>query len=124
MAGLEGRYRKNAPTVLTPAPEARIVAWTRKPQATGATQWSTRTLAAVVFCLDEKTAIQALDRVDPRLPLSPGRAERHGFAYTRHGTLSRYAALNTQTGEVLGQTTARHISADSGISDGGRRLAT
>ena len=24
---------------------------------------------AAVFCLDEKTAIQALDRVDPRLPL-------------------------------------------------------
>jgi transposase len=67
---------------------------------------------AVVFCLDEKTAIQALDRVDPRLPLSPGRAERHGFEYKRHGTLSLYAALNTQTGEVLGQTAARHTSAD------------
>ncbi len=50
---------------------------------------------AAVFCLDEKTAIQALDRVDPRLPLSSGRAERHGFEYKRHGTLSLYAALNT-----------------------------
>src|SRR5438552_7549716 len=28
--------------------------------------------------VDEKTAIQALDRLDPVLPLSPGRAERHG----------------------------------------------
>ena len=43
---------------------------------------------AAVFCLDEKTAIQALDRLDPGLPLSPGRAERHGFEYYRHGTLS------------------------------------
>jgi hypothetical protein len=34
-----------------------------------------------VFCVDEKTAIQALDRLDPVLPLSPGRAERHGFEY-------------------------------------------
>src|SRR5438034_10737771 len=34
---------------------------------------------AAVFCVDEKTAIQALDRKDPVLPLSPGRAERHGF---------------------------------------------
>ena len=34
---------------------------------------------AAVFCVDEKTAIQALDRNDPVLPLSPGRAERHGF---------------------------------------------
>lgn len=65
---------------------------------------------AVVFCVDEKTAIQALDRIDPRLPLSPGRAERHGFEYYRHGTLSLYAALNTQTGEVLGNAVPRHTS--------------
>jgi hypothetical protein len=36
-----------------------------------------------VFAVDEKTAIQALDRLDPVLPLSPGRAERHGFEYHR-----------------------------------------
>lgn len=65
---------------------------------------------AAVFCVDEKTAIQALDRKDPVLPLSPGRAERHGFEYYRHGTLSLYAAFNTQTGEVLGKTAARHTS--------------
>src|SRR6478672_7248990 len=46
---------------------------------------------AAVFCVDEKSAIQALDRLDPVLPLSPGRAERHGFEYFRHGTLSLYA---------------------------------
>lgn len=65
---------------------------------------------AAVFCVDEKTAIQALDRLDPVLPLSPGRAERHGFEYYRHGTLSLYAALNTQTGEVQGHTAERHTS--------------
>jgi transposase len=65
---------------------------------------------AAVFAVDEKTAIQALDRLDPVLPLSPGRAERHGFEYYRHGTLSLYAALNTRTGEVLGQTVPRHTS--------------
>ena len=59
---------------------------------------------AAVFCVDEKTAIQALDRCDPVLPLSPGRAERHGFEYYRHGTLSLYAALNTKTGEVSRQS--------------------
>ncbi len=58
---------------------------------------------AAVFCLDEKTAIQALDRTDPILPLSPGRAERHGFEYVRHGTLSLYAALDTQSGLVFGK---------------------
>lgn len=67
---------------------------------------------AVVFCVDEKTAIQALDRKDPVLPLSPGRAERHGFEYFRHGTLSLYAAFNTKTGEVFGKTASRHTSAE------------
>ena len=48
----------------------------------------------------------------PVLPLSPGRLERHGFEYYRHGTLSLYAAFNTRTGEVLGNTAARHTSAE------------
>ena len=65
---------------------------------------------AAVFCVDEKTAIQALDRKDRMLPLSPGRAESHGFEYKRNGTLSLFAALNTATGEVLGKTVPRHTS--------------
>jgi transposase len=65
---------------------------------------------AAVFCVDEKTAIQALDRQDRRLPLSPGRAERHGFEYYRHGTLSLLAALNPKTGEVIGKPVPRHTS--------------
>lgn len=67
---------------------------------------------AAVFCVDEKTAIQALDRLDPVLPLSPGRAEAHGFEYYRHGTLSLYAALNTTSGQVLAKTAERHTSAE------------
>jgi DDE superfamily endonuclease len=65
---------------------------------------------AAVFCVDEKTAIQALDRKDRMLPLTPGRAESHGFEYKRNGTLSLFAALNTATGEVFGKTAARHTS--------------
>lgn len=65
---------------------------------------------AAVYCIDEKTAIQALDRLDPVLPLSPGRAERHGFEYYRHGTLSLYAALDVKTGQVHGMTAGRHTS--------------
>jgi hypothetical protein len=45
------------------------------------------------------------------LPLSPERAERHGFEYYRHGTLSLLAALDTQSGEVLAETVPRHTSA-------------
>jgi transposase len=66
---------------------------------------------AAVFAVDEKTAIQALDRLDPVLPLSPGRAERHGFEYYRHGTLSLLAALNTESGAVVARTVPRHTSA-------------
>jgi transposase len=65
---------------------------------------------AAVFSLDEKSHIQALDRLDPVLPLSPGRMERHGFEYYRHGTLSLYAALDTLSGEVHGKTVSRHTS--------------
>ena len=65
---------------------------------------------AALFCVDEKSAIQALDRLDPVLPLSPGRAERHGFEYYRYGTLSLYAALDVKTGKVHGKTAARHTS--------------
>ncbi len=66
---------------------------------------------AAVFCIDEKSAIQALDRLDPVLPMSPGRAERHGFEYYRHGTLSLYAALDVRSGKVHGKTAARHTAA-------------
>ena len=38
--------------------------------------------------------------------------QRHGFEYKRNGTLSLYAALNTQTGQVQGKTTAHHTSQD------------
>jgi transposase len=65
---------------------------------------------AAIFCVDEKSAIQALDRLDPVLPLSPGRIERHGFEYYRHGTLSLYAALDVRSGKVHGKTAARHTS--------------
>ena len=64
---------------------------------------------AAVFAVDEKTAIQALDRLDLVLPLSPVSAMDSSTC--RHGTLSLFAALNTQSGEVLGQTVPRHTSA-------------
>src|SRR5258708_21370990 len=63
---------------------------------------------AVVFSVDEKTAIQALDRLAPVLPMSPGRVERHGFESKRNGTLSLYAALTAATGDVEAMTAARH----------------
>lgn len=65
---------------------------------------------AAMFCVDEKTAIQVLDRTDRMLPLSPGATESHGFECKRNDTLSLFAALSTTIGRVLGKTTARHAS--------------
>lgn len=63
---------------------------------------------AVVLCLDEKSQIQALDRTQPLLPMRPGQAERRSHDYTRHGTLSLFAALETATGRIVGRCFARH----------------
>src|ERR1700682_5968116 len=164
LAGLYSRHSGRAVEKRTPALEAKILEWTRRPAADGSTHWSSRKLAqhlgishmmvarvwqraglkphrierymasddpdfetkaadiiglyvkppqhAAVFCVDEKTAIQALDRLDPVLPLSPGRLERHGFEYRRNGTLSLYAALDVKTGKVQGKTAERHTSAE------------
>jgi transposase len=63
-----------------------------------------------VFCIDEKTAIQALDRAQPALPLRPGRPERHTVEYVRHGTVSLFAALEVHSGKVIGRCAPRHTS--------------
>jgi transposase len=65
---------------------------------------------AVVFCVDEKTAIQALDRTQPALPLRPGKPEQHSVEYVRHGTVSLLAALEVHTGKVQSRCVARHTS--------------
>jgi transposase len=57
---------------------------------------------AVVFCIDEKSGIQALDRTRPVLPLRPGVPERQTHDYIRHGTTCLYAALRLLDGVVLG----------------------
>ena len=102
LGGLYSRHRGRAVAQRTPRTEARILAWTRKPPPDGSTHWSSRKLA-------RQLGISHI-RLDPVLPLSPGRAERHGVEYYRHGTLSLYAALDTQTGAVVGKTATRHTS--------------
>ena len=49
---------------------------------------------AVVLCVDEKSQIQALDRSQPMLPMRPGQPARRSHDYTRHGTISLFAALD------------------------------
>jgi transposase len=67
---------------------------------------------ALVFCVDEKSQIQALDRTQPLLPLRPGQAERRTHDYKRYGTTSLFAALNAATGELIGTCYRRHRSVE------------
>jgi transposase len=65
---------------------------------------------ALVFCVDEKSQIQALDRTQPMLPMRPGQLERRTHDYKRHGTTSLFAALDLKTGRVIGELHRRHRS--------------
>jgi transposase len=67
---------------------------------------------AVVFCVDEKSQIQALERSQPLLPLRPAQTERHTHDYVRHGLTSLFAALDTKTGKVIGRCYRRHRSVE------------
>ena len=58
---------------------------------------------ALVLCVDEKSQIQALDRSQPILPMRPGQIERRTHDYTRHGTTTLFAALNTKSGTVISE---------------------
>lgn len=67
---------------------------------------------AVVFSVDEKSQIQALQRAQPILPMDFGQPERRTHNYVRHGTLDLFAALNVATGEVLARCTPQHRAQD------------
>jgi transposase len=63
---------------------------------------------ALVLSVDEKSQIQALDRSQPVLPMMPGIPERQTHDYIRHGTTSRFAALDVASGFVIGKCYKRH----------------
>ena len=57
-----------------------------------------------VISTDEKTGIQALERIAPTKPTRPGLIERVEFEYIRHGTLCLTANFEVATGEVVSYT--------------------
>jgi len=63
---------------------------------------------ALVLWVDEKAQIQALDRTQPLLPMRPGEIERRTHDYERHGTTSRFAALEMASGRIIGECHRRH----------------
>lgn len=60
-------------------------------------------LNALVVSVDEKTSIQAKERLARTSPAGPGRPARREFEYRRHGTASLLAAMDVHSGEVLAQ---------------------
>ena len=162
--GLHDEPRPGAPRTVTDDDVERVVVKTLEQTPTGATHWSTRSMAAatgmsqsavsriwrafglkphlaesfklspdplfiekvrdivglylnhpdaaMVFCVDEKSQIQALDRTSPVLPLVPGTPERRTHDYRRHGTTNLYAALDVASGKVITDLTARHRAAE------------
>jgi hypothetical protein len=78
---------------------------------------------ALVLCVDQKSQIQslplartgALDRTQPLLPMRPGQIERRTHEYTRHGTLSLFAALDAVGAAYpTRMTMQRSLTASSG----------
>jgi transposase/transposase-like protein len=67
---------------------------------------------AVVFAVDEKSQIQALERAQPILPMDIGQPERQTHNYIRNGTLDLFAALNVATGEVVARCKQKHRAKD------------
>jgi len=67
---------------------------------------------AIVFSVDEKSQIQALQRAQPILPMDFGQPERRTHNYVRHGTLDLFAALNVATGEVIARCKPQHRAQD------------
>ena len=63
---------------------------------------------AVVLCIDEKSQIQALNRMQPGLPMKPGRCGTMTHDYKRNGTTCLFAALNVLEGKIIGSCFPRH----------------
>lgn len=61
-----------------------------------------------LYCFDECTCIQALNRITPTLPAAAHQLALEDFDYQRNGTTDLLAFLNPATGRVYGQVTDNH----------------
>lgn len=63
-----------------------------------------------LFCLDECTGLQVLERIAPDLPADSNRPEYQEFEYKRHGTVSIISILEKRTGQVFTEPISDHKS--------------
>ncbi len=53
-----------------------------------------------IYSTDEKTGIQALERINPSKTVLPGSPEKIEFEYIRHGTMCLIPSFNVKTGRI------------------------
>ena len=63
---------------------------------------------ALVLCCDEKSQCQALERTQLGLPLAPKYPRTMTHDYTRHGTVTLFAALSVLEGTLISRTETSH----------------
>ncbi len=63
---------------------------------------------AIVLCVEEKSQVQALDRLQPLLPMTCSSPQRLAHDYVRNGTTSLFLV----PGKVIGRCSRRHRATD------------
>ncbi|HZW54944.1 MAG TPA: IS630 family transposase [Nitrososphaerales archaeon] len=66
----------------------------------------------VVICVDEKPAIQALERIHPSDAMEQARVQRMDFHYKRHGVLNLFGAFSVKDGFVYGKPSEKKKAPD------------
>ena len=75
-------------------------------------------------CVDEKTGIQALERIAPTKPMRPGQEEKQEFEYKRHGTQTLIGNFEVATGRVIAPTVQATRDEDDFARHIGQTVAT
>ncbi len=58
----------------------------------------------ITLSFDEKTGMQAKERIAPDYPMAPGYPQKREFEYVRHGTLGLLAFMDVESGFISGVT--------------------
>lgn len=77
-----------------------------------------------LISVDEKTGIQALERIAESLAMKPGKIEKIEYEYVRHGTQCLIANLEVASGEVLTPTVGGRRSEVDFVSHIAATIAT
>jgi hypothetical protein len=73
---------------------------------------------AVVYCVDEKSQVQALARSQLAFPMMRGMPEKRTHDYVRHGTTTLFAAFNVADGTVISESSScRGEGEDRGLGE-------